>query len=212
MSDAVQLPSQQADWPHFANPFYLLRHGETELNRDRRFQGQLDVELSDVGLAQARAAAKILSRQPIAGIVSSPLVRAQQTAHEVAERTGHDVETEAGLMECHLGVHQGLPYQPWISSYWKGDFAPEGGEDFWAYRARVVPALARVTAARRDMLVVAHGGLWIALRSLIEIEPDLDALPNALPLHVVPGNPVWTMRKLSYRPRIDRDDEPKADA
>ncbi|MEM7506484.1 MAG: histidine phosphatase family protein [Pseudomonadota bacterium] len=186
----------------FAHPFYFLRHGETDFNHDRRFQGQLDSQLNETGLAQAAMAADALKTEPISAIVASPLSRARVTAEMVAEARGETVKTDAGLMECHLGIHQGEPYAPWLSDYWTGGFAPEGGEDFWQFRARVFPAMRRIVAGGANRLIVAHGGLWYAARSLVRMEPDLDRMPNALALYIQPDGDRWDVRLVGQDDRF----------
>lgn len=177
----------------FSQPFYFLRHGETQYNRDRVFQGQTDVPLNATGEAQAEAAAAAMQGLPIARIVASPLARARRTAEIVGEVCGLPVEAHPGLMECHLGVHQGEPYQPWLRDYWEGRYAPPGGEDFWQFRARVWPAMAAAASAQPNTLIVAHGGLWYAARSLVAMTPDLARMPNALPLRVTPAGDSWNV-------------------
>ncbi|MEM7239453.1 MAG: histidine phosphatase family protein [Pseudomonadota bacterium] len=177
----------------FANPFFFLRHGETDFNHARRFQGQFDSQLNETGLAQARAAAESLVGQPVETIVSSPLSRARVTAEIVGDALGLPVDTDDGLMECHLGIYQGLPYQDWLADYWDGRFAPEGGEDFWQFRARVVPAMQRLVAHGPNRLIVAHGGLWYAARSLLNLTPDISRMPNAMALYVEPQGGDWAV-------------------
>jgi ferrochelatase len=70
---------------------FVVRHGQTEWNRDERFRGRADVPLNDTGIAQARATAARLAReQGVAAVYSSPLSRAYQTAAPIAERLGLD--------------------------------------------------------------------------------------------------------------------------
>ncbi len=183
----------------FTRPFYFLRHGQSLYNQERRFQGQIQVPLSPLGKEQARLAAGDLAKEPIKRIVSSTLDRAFQTATAVAAEHDLPVETDPGLMECHLGVHQGEPYASWLPDYWAGRFAPEGGEDFWQFRKRVWPAMARAVAGGEDTLIVAHGGLWLAARSLVQMVPDLPKMPNALPLYVEPEGKVWRISVLGNR-------------
>src|SRR5260370_39085161 len=88
----------------------MLRHGQTDYNAGSRMQGQLDTELSDLGRAQAVAAAEVLGkRQPLV-IVSSDLRRAYDTAVALSEQTGLPVEVDPRLRETHLGDWQGLTH------------------------------------------------------------------------------------------------------
>ena len=77
----------------------LVRHGETAWNAEGRVQGQLDVPLSEVGRAQARAVAAALALERFDAIYSSDLVRVRETAAPAAERLGMPVALEAALPE-----------------------------------------------------------------------------------------------------------------
>lgn len=86
----------------------LIRHGETDWNRDGRWQGQLDVPLNAHGLEQAAALAEALSIEPLDAIFTSDLRRARQTAEVLAAATGASVVEDRRLREIHLGRWQGL--------------------------------------------------------------------------------------------------------
>ena len=88
----------------------LVRHGQTDFNAGSRMQGQLDTELSDLGRAQAAAAAEVLSKHHPLVIVSSDLRRAYDTAVALAERTGVPVRPDTRLRETHLGDWQGMTH------------------------------------------------------------------------------------------------------
>lgn len=178
----------------FDHPFYFLRHGETTWNAAGKTQGQLNSPLSDTGRAQADAAAEALAGEPIARIVASPLDRAYHTAEAVARVHGLAIETDDDLMECHLGDHQGQPHGPFLAAFFRGEHAPPGGETFDQFRARVWAAMARAVALGPNTLIVAHGGLWIAARTYVAVDPDLKRMPNALPLHVSPSADRWAHR------------------
>lgn len=85
----------------------LIRHGETRLNVLGVFQGQLDEPLNDVGLGQARAVAASMAGLEPDAIYTSDLLRAKQTADEVAKLTGHEVRTDERLREIHCGSWHG---------------------------------------------------------------------------------------------------------
>lgn len=178
----------------FDHPFYFLRHGETVWNRARRTQGQLDAPLNATGRDQARIAGEALAGEPIERIISSPLKRARHTAEATAERLGLPVSFDPDLMECHLGDHQGQDHGPWLRGYFSGEYEPPNGETFPEFCARVWAAMQRAVAQGPNTLIVAHGGLWIAARTFVAVDPDLARMPNALPLHVTPGADGWSHR------------------
>jgi broad specificity phosphatase PhoE len=86
----------------------VLRHGETVHNAAGIWQGQLDSELSERGIAQARAAGPALAALAPDRIVSSDLSRARRTATMVAEATGIQVTLDARFREIHAGQWQGM--------------------------------------------------------------------------------------------------------
>lgn len=88
----------------------LVRHGETQWNADGRVQGQLDVPLSPVGLAQARAVATVLGKERFDAIYSSDLLRVRQTAEPTSLLLRQEIFLDERLRERHYGVFQGLTY------------------------------------------------------------------------------------------------------
>jgi broad specificity phosphatase PhoE len=86
----------------------VLRHGRTEWNAERRFQGQADPPLDDVGRAQAYEVASLVAALRPAVLISSDLQRAVQTAAPLAQVTGLDVLVDKGLRERSLGHWEGL--------------------------------------------------------------------------------------------------------
>ncbi|MGC2129716.1 MAG: histidine phosphatase family protein [Candidatus Aquilonibacter sp.] len=86
---------------------YIARHGETDWNREGRYQGQRESQLTDTGVAQARALARALSRQEIRRVASSPLARCIDTARPLAEALGLTVETDSELIEIAHGSWEG---------------------------------------------------------------------------------------------------------
>ena len=86
----------------------LLRHGETEWNRERRMQGHRDIPLNAAGVAQAALAAPTVAALQPEVIVSSDLQRALATAQAVADRAGLPVQVDPRLRETSLGLWEGL--------------------------------------------------------------------------------------------------------
>ena len=144
----------------------LLRHGETPMSVQKRYAGRSDVPLTDTGVLQAAAAAKRLASAGIGVIVTSPLLRATQTAQEVAEVTGAPVVTDQGFRETDFGAWDGLTFaevrQRWPAEVttWLADpaVAPPGGESLVEVGARVTEALHRVLAGHQQqtILIVSH--------------------------------------------------------
>jgi len=89
----------------------LIRHGETDWNREQVFRGRIDVALNEVGVTQARAVQESLKDTEIDGIYSSPLSRAFETATIVGENRNVEVRGEEGLIDIDFGAWQGLSHQ-----------------------------------------------------------------------------------------------------
>jgi probable phosphoglycerate mutase len=163
----------------------MLRHGQTDYNLGSRMQGQLDTDLSELGRAQAVAAAEVLGKlQPLL-IVSSDLRRAYDTAIKLGEQTGQQVLVSDRLRETHLGDWQGLTHTqvdaeaPGARLAWREDatWAPHGGESRVDVAARSLPLVAEMVAREslwggaaepeRPIVLVAHGGLIAALSAAL---------------------------------------------
>ena len=179
-----------------SQPFYFLRHGQTQWNKDRIVQGQMDSQLNEVGRAQALEAAKVLQTEPIARIIASPLSRTRHTAEAVAALSGLEITYDDDLMECHLGDHQGEPYGDWVPDYWAGKYSPPNGESFQKFCERVWGAMQNAINLGPNTLIVAHGGLWIAAQEFISMDPPMRLPSNALPISVMPTADTWVYRIL----------------
>ena len=90
---------------------FLARHGQTEWNAQRRYQGKLDSPLTAIGRAQARATAETMRAHGVERLLCSPLGRARQTARVVAETIGLPLEVDGELAEIGMGRWEGLTRQ-----------------------------------------------------------------------------------------------------
>lgn len=95
----------------------LIRHGETDWNREQVFRGRIDVALNEVGLTQARTVQESLKDTEMDGIYSSPLSRACETARIVGEKRNGEVRVEEGLIDIDFGAWQGLSHQQVKEAY-----------------------------------------------------------------------------------------------
>ncbi|MGB0438217.1 MAG: bifunctional RNase H/acid phosphatase [Mycobacterium sp.] len=145
----------------------LLRHGQTELSAQRRYSGQGNPALTDLGVRQADAAAQYLGgRSGVAAVVSSPLRRAYDTASAAARELGLDVIVDDDLSETDFGAWEGLTFgeaaerDADLHLRWLRDTSvpPPAGESFDAVAARVSRAQQRILGeyAGRTVLVVSH--------------------------------------------------------
>jgi broad specificity phosphatase PhoE len=153
---------------------FLVRHGETDWNLERRWQGHADPPLNGTGRRQAEALAASLAGRGIDAIWSSDLARARETAEVVAERLCSTVRLDARLREVDVGEWSGLTtaeverrYPEGLRRRAAGWTGWESGEDYGAMGERVVEALLAIAAGGSSRaLVVTHGGpmgaVWLA--------------------------------------------------
>lgn len=152
----------------------LIRHGETLWNRERRMQGQTDTLLSDTGRVQAAALGERLACSALAALYSSDLMRARDTAHAIAKRTGHDIVTDPRLRERRFGIFEGLTYtemgerhpQEWQRFQSRDpDYAIPGGECAREFHTRCLACLTEIAERHEggQVVVVTHGLVLDAL-------------------------------------------------
>lgn len=150
---------------------YLVRHGETDWNRQHRIQGLTDIPLNATGRKQARAAGKLLSRRIWNGIYTSPLARATETATIIAAEIGlAEPRPVPALVERNYGEAEGLNFIEIDRRYPNRSEVP-GQESRPEVIARVVPALRELASAHpgEALIVVSHGGAIRAM--LMSAEP-----------------------------------------
>lgn len=144
----------------------FVRHGATEWNRDRRFQGQSDIPLNEEGRAQAQTLAHVLRGVDFDRAVSSDLSRAMDTARII--RGDAPVQSDQRWREFAFGQWEGLTWEE-IAARWPvvdehghtaaKRYAPPDGETFEAVCRRVARALEDLRASCPSrVLVVTHAG------------------------------------------------------
>ncbi|GAB3623936.1 histidine phosphatase family protein [Mariniluteicoccus endophyticus] len=146
----------------------VWRHGQTDWNLERRWQGEADIPLNETGRAQAREAAPAVAALGITEIWSSPLQRARATAEELAQLTGLEVRTDDRLKEISVGEWSGRPvaelrdeFAEVLDAEARGeDVVRGGGESVRQVERRVAEALHEIGEQAPDGAVVAvamHG-------------------------------------------------------
>lgn len=181
--------------PDTTTDLILIRHGETAWNRELRFQGHADVPLNDIGHEQARRLGLRLAGETVVQhIISSDLMRAQQTAAPAASQLSLPVVTSAGLREQFFGVVEGMrsdeiqslhprAWEEWLE--FREDHAMPEGETAREFHTRIIAALGSIAAAHKGqyLIVVTHGGVldmvWRTARGLSLSGPRQSDIPNA---------------------------------
>ncbi|MCQ9615816.1 histidine phosphatase family protein [Paenalcaligenes niemegkensis] len=206
--------------------FWLIRHGETSWNAERRLQGWQDIPLNEVGIAQANELAAYLASNPLDItfdlLVSSDLKRASQTAEIACAHMGLDLILEPGLRERGFGIWEGRswdsfgetgPDQPGANTQ-DLDHAVEGAESIRKFQDRVIgsfEALAR-KSPEQNIIVFAHGGVidmvWRKLHNVDLNTPRTERILNAsinhFSLHALSNSYEWRVRNWAQTQHVEK--------
>lgn len=178
----------------------LIRHGETDWNRELRFQGHVDVPLNATGHEQARRLAERLAAERLAvdHLVCSDLIRTRQTAtpslQALFPALHIDTLTDSSLREQSFGIVDGMrvddikaghaeAWSQWLR--FEADSGMPGGETTRQFHARVMDAMRRIAQQYQGqkVMVVTHGGVldmvWRTARGTGLAGPRQSDIPNA---------------------------------
>lgn len=194
---------------------YLIRHGETPMTPERRFSGSgtNDPGLSDTGLTQAAAVAKVVEEIKPDVLISSPMKRAQQTAQAIAQSTHLPIIEDEIWTELSFGHWDGLTnqevrekfgeeYEAWLSST---AVAPKDGESHNSLAARIEAALSHLvdTYPGKKVVVVTHNmvirhAVRITIGAPIEGAFHIDITPTSVTsLSIWPSDGLRCLRMVS---------------
>ncbi|MBL0898479.1 MAG: histidine phosphatase family protein [Reyranella sp.] len=164
-------------------PLYMLRHGETAWNTERRMQGTRNSDLTERGRSQALAMGRTLraelAREPGPTIfLRSPFGRARETSEIVGRELGlvsADWRDDSRLAELAYGEWEGFSWKeievthPTALADWRADphgYCPPGGETHYALRQRSLAVLTEIAASGIRTVVVGHGVSGAVVRGL----------------------------------------------
>jgi broad specificity phosphatase PhoE len=191
--------------PHFPRRIIVLRHGRTAWNAERRYQGQLDPPLDDVGEAQAIEAAALIASMNPDVLVSSDLQRARRTAERIAALADRKLGCDARLRERNLGHWEGLTrdevearypdeFADWLAGR---DVTRRGGETRQQVADRAVELVRELPDVALTVLV-SHGAtamcLSAALLGLPQTPSILSALANCHWTELRDSGDGWVLR------------------
>lgn len=179
----------------------LVRHGETDWNRDGRWQGHSDTHLNEVGREQAARVAEELDGVDI--VYSSDLARARETAEIAAQRLGLDVRVDERLRERGFGAWEGKTTPEIEAEFgdaharWRAGEGPgaDDAEAFADFAARIHAFLDDVLERHPDetVLLVSHGG---SIRVIHALAAGLDYVRDH---RSIPGVPNCTVARYAAR-------------
>ena len=154
---------------------YLVRHGQTDWNVQKRAQGHTDRPLDSIGLEQARLVGKAFLDLPVQRILTSDLLRASQTAEEISRRTKVPLEVNTSLRERGFGEWEGqnfaeiairFGFEADFRGVTRNEVTPPGGESFVEVWSRLESVVADVRKRNEDTAIVAHGGTCSLLMAM----------------------------------------------
>ena len=172
-------------------PFYLLRHGESAANKKRIWGGWMETPLTDAGIQQAKDVQPVLSHLNISKVYHSTIGRAHQTTIYATEGTGLDFVPMDDLREANFGKYEGEDYGTGSMDKWLDGAMNESnmgispcghdGESFHNFKKRIAHALESILLNHQTghpPILVCHGGVFRATRSLLFNEIAPNSLPN----------------------------------
>ncbi len=162
---------------------YIARHGETEYNKQKRYQGSIDIPLNEAGRNQARNVSKELDVS-FDVVISSPLIRALETAEILSGFDRKDIIIDERIREICMGVYEGQYYAETDKDFEKFFKKPEeyvavnGSESFESLKERMWDFLCDITGRYKDtdkkILILSHGAAIHALLAVIKDIPMCD--------------------------------------
>ncbi|MCX5591491.1 histidine phosphatase family protein [Alcaligenes endophyticus] len=199
--------------------FYLIRHGETSWNAEKKLQGWQDIALNETGLQQAEQLQHYLASEAFSAridrLVSSDLRRASDTARIASRHWGLPIEMTDQLRERGFGELEGqswasvgYPDQP-NADHTDIDASPQGGESVRVFHQRVLNSFEELTAKHSGLtvMVFAHGGVidqvWRKLNQLSLWEPRTQSILNTSINHFsIDQQGVWNIENWGQLPHL----------
>ncbi|MDD6154877.1 MAG: histidine phosphatase family protein [Eubacteriales bacterium] len=157
---------------------WIVRHGQTELNKEGRVQGRSNYPLNERGVEQARAARASIGDMTFDAVYSSPLDRAAKTAEIIGNVGEHELVKDDRLIETDFGIYEERKWSasPRLFLYWAAPFIVPKPSSVESVKSMVERSRDFLTELEDmdydDVLVACHGGIIRALRGYLEDRPS----------------------------------------
>ncbi len=149
---------------------FLMRHGEVENGGEKRYNGHIDVDITENGVQQMHRLAGLLSGKSISAVYSSDLIRSRKGAEIISKSLGLEYRPLSDLRERSVGAWEGLTAEEIKQRYpaeyaaWRADllnYRPPGGECLIDVKDRILPIIKRLVALHPDQEIgmLLHGGV-----------------------------------------------------
>lgn len=175
---------------------YLMRHGEVQNGGEKRYNGHIDIDITENGVEQMRRLASLLEGKQVSSVYCSDLIRSAKGAGIICEKIGLGYTALPELRERSVGAWEGLTAEeirersPVEYEAWRADFLeyrPPNGESVHDVRERILPVYRRILAAHpgKEIALLLHGGvnriiladaIGLDLRNLFRIEQSFGAM------------------------------------
>jgi alpha-ribazole phosphatase len=162
---------------------YLMRHGEVDNGLEKRYNGHIDVDITEKGIEQMHRLAGLLDGKPVKAVYSSDLIRSVKGARIVSARLGLEHTPVRTLRERSVGQWEGMTAEEIKQRYpeefraWRTDllnYRPPEGECLQDVRDRILPEYKRIVASHpgEEIAMLLHGGVnRIILADALGLEP-----------------------------------------
>jgi len=190
----------------------LVRHGETDWNLHRRYQGRADVPLNATGRQQAQRVAEAIGADGWDAIASSPLSRSMETARVIAKVAGIDageIEQEPDLVERAYGEAEGLILAEREARFPEGNWPGLEEWDDFAKRSMLVLERIAVRFPGQRVLVVCHGGVINAILAVVtngEMGTGITVIINTARTVLVKRGDAWSVETVNVTDHLERVD------
>jgi len=162
---------------------YLMRHGEVANGGEKRYNGHIDVDITDKGVEQMHRLAGLLHGKPVRAVYSSDLIRSVKGARIISERLGLEHTPRRTLRERSVGAWEGLTAEEIQKRYpvefaaWRADllnYRPPAGECLQDVRRRILPEYRMIVSAHpgEEIAMLLHGGVnRVILADALGLDP-----------------------------------------